>query len=157
MLKRIIVILGLMLSIHSILLAEEKTNLITKIELERTRCFGSCPVYKLSISRNGEIVYHGIKFVKIIDIKKSRINTRDFEKIVKKIYKINFFNLKDEYRYKENPDGSRTGVADRPSTIITVYKRNRKKRILNYFGGPLELEELAKLIDKISNVEKWIR
>ena len=68
--KRINVIMGLMLPRHSILFAEEKTNLITKIELERTQCYGPCPVYKLSILRNGEITYNGIQFVKILGIEK---------------------------------------------------------------------------------------
>ena len=35
------------------------------ITLERTRCRGHCPVYKLTIVEDGTVEYEGIRFVKI--------------------------------------------------------------------------------------------
>ncbi len=42
------------------------------ITLERTQCFGSCPVYKLTVYGDGRVVYEGGGFVKIKGEKKKR-------------------------------------------------------------------------------------
>ena len=34
------------------------------ITLERTACFGVCPVYKLTIYGDGRVLYDGIRFVR---------------------------------------------------------------------------------------------
>jgi len=44
------------------------------ITLERTRCLGTCPVYKLTISGDGTVVYEGKDFVKVKGMKKSRVS-----------------------------------------------------------------------------------
>ena len=36
------------------------------ISLEKTACFGTCPILKIEIYNNGAIVYNGIKHVKKI-------------------------------------------------------------------------------------------
>ena len=35
------------------------------ITMERTPCHGTCPVYKLTISGNGEVTYEGHNFVEV--------------------------------------------------------------------------------------------
>ena len=35
------------------------------ITLERTECFGTCPVYRLTVHGDGRVVYEGIRFVEV--------------------------------------------------------------------------------------------
>jgi len=41
------------------------TTQIDAITLERTSCFGTCPVYKVSVRRDGSVAYDGKQFVRV--------------------------------------------------------------------------------------------
>ena len=43
------------------------------IRLERTACFGECPVYSVAIDGDGNVVYEGAKFVRVVGRQTDRI------------------------------------------------------------------------------------
>jgi hypothetical protein len=128
---------------------------ITKITLERTSCFGTCPVYTLTIHRSGEVEYEGKDQVRQKGSRTGRISTEDFERLVRKIEEINFFNLNDRYDGK-NPDGSGVTVTDLPTRKTSVTRGNRTKTVENYFRGPKGLKELEDLIDELTKAADWV-
>ena len=67
---------------------------ITKISLERTACFGSCPVYEITVDASGEVQFDGKNFVREKGRHRGTISPDDFARLVKKIEQINFFSLK---------------------------------------------------------------
>jgi len=129
---------------------------ITQISLQKTACFGTCPVYKVTIHADGAVIFHGERFVASIGEFESSVNAGQFEILVDAIKQINFWDLDEAYRFKLGPDNSRTTVSDLPSRIITVDRESMTKSVLNYFGGPDELEALESLIDEIAAVSHWI-
>jgi len=129
---------------------------ITEITLERTPCFGTCPVYEVTLRSDGTVVYEGKRFTKEIGRRTGKISTKQFQELATKIEQIGFFALNDEYLTKKNADGSETRVTDLPSRITTVKRGAESKRIRNYFGGPESLKELEELIDRISNSGIWV-
>jgi hypothetical protein len=129
---------------------------ITAITLERTPCFGACPVYKLTIHRSGQVEYEGKDHVGQKGARSGRISTEDFERLIKKIDEINFFNLGDRYDGK-NPDGSGVTVTDLPTRITSVTRGDRTKTVQNYFRGPKGLKELEDLIDEVTKSADWVR
>src|SRR6476469_10321975 len=78
---------------------------ITKIVLERTTCFGVCPVYTLTVQSSGRVEFVGAKHVWETGQHRGKISRADFARLVKKIEEINFFALKSRYDGKQ-PDGS---------------------------------------------------
>ena len=107
------------------------------IELERTACFGNCPIYKIEIFSNGNVIYKGEKFVDNIGIFKFKINISSIKEILEYAEEIKFSSMKDEY----------TGpVSDLPTTFVRI----RTKSVKNHIGGPNSLRELEKMIDKVS-------
>ena len=128
---------------------------ITQISLERTVCFGTCPVYKVTIHADGAVEFHGERFVALIGDFESSVNADQFEKLEAAVEQINFVDLEDEYRFHIGPDNSRATVSDLPSRIVTVNWENMTKSVLNYFGGPDELEVLESLIDEVTTVSQW--
>ena len=106
------------------------------ISLERTACFGTCPIYKIEIFSDGSGIYTGIKFVKNIGILKFQLSAAHVKKILDSATKINFSRLKDEY---SKP------ITDLPTTYITI----KNKKIKDYAGGPKELKNLESLIDEL--------
>src|SRR3982751_4511189 len=79
---------------------------ITEVTLERTACFGSCPIYKVTLRSDGTVIYEGKRFVEMIGTYKGR--SYGFEHLAKFILSQDYFNLKDNYTRP---------VTDLPSTI----------------------------------------
>ena len=106
------------------------------ISLEKTACFGRCPVFKIIIYNNGECLYNGIKFVKKSGEYNLKINEREVDEILSQATEIGFDNLKNEYSER---------ITDLPTTYIMI----NNKKIKDYYGAPSELKDLEKLIEKI--------
>jgi hypothetical protein len=128
---------------------------IDSITLERTSCYGTCPIYKLTVKRDGAVIYDGTQCVKVTGHQLRKIPSEHFQQLVREIQRIGFFSLKDEYMSKHNPDGSIEVVTDLPTTITTVRAGKLRKRVKNYYGGPESLAALEKLIDKIAGSLTW--
>jgi uncharacterized protein DUF6438 len=129
---------------------------VTKIVLERTRCFGTCPVYTLTLNSSGVVEFVGTDHVKAKGPQTGKISAQSFARLVKKIEEIDFFNLRDRYDGK-NPDGTGSTVTDLPTRKTTVVRGDQTKTVEDYFRGPPGLLELELLIDELAKSEKWIR
>ena len=105
------------------------------ISLEKTACFGTCPILKIEIYNNGTIVYNGIKHVKKIGIYNLQIEKEEIQKILSKAEKIGFYKLKKEYTER---------ISDLPTTYIMI----NGKLIKDYFGAPKKLKDLENQIEK---------
>ena len=106
------------------------------ISLEKTACFGRCPVFKIIIYNNGECLYNGIKFVKKSGEYNLKINKREIDEILSQAKEIGFDNLKNEYSEM---------ITDLPTTYIMI----NNKKIKDYYGAPKELKELESLIESM--------
>jgi hypothetical protein len=129
---------------------------ITRIVLERTPCFGTCPVYTLTVNSSGVVEFDGKNNVKAKGMQTGKISAQSFAQLVKKIGEIDFFNLRDRYDGK-NPDGSGSTVTDLPTRKTTVTRGDQTKTVEDYFRGPPGLIELELLIDDLAKSSKWIR
>ena len=106
------------------------------ISLEKTACFGRCPVFKIIIYNNGEALYNGKKFVKKVVEYDLKVSKREIDKILSKAKKIGFNNLKNEYSER---------ITDLPTTYIMI----NNKKIKDYYGAPSKLKDLEKMIENI--------
>lgn len=106
------------------------------ISLQRTACFGTCPIYKIEIYTDGSGIYTGTRFVKNIGVSKFQLSKTDVNKILEFANKIGFSKMKNEY---SEP------ITDLPTTYITI----NRKTIKDYTGAPEELKKLEELIDQI--------
>jgi hypothetical protein len=129
---------------------------IDTIALERTRCYGTCPVYKITLRRDGTVTYQGKKWVRVIGQRSHKISVDAFQRLAREAERIQFFSFKDEYVWKDNFDGSSEHVTDSPTRITTVRAGRVRKVVKNYYGGPVALEGLEKLIDDVSGSVVWI-
>ena len=68
------------------------------IKLERTSCFGECPVYSVSIDASGNVAYEGTKFVRVEGRQRDRIPTSRVAALLATAERIGFFDLRDQYR-----------------------------------------------------------
>jgi len=142
----------------------EKITHFDLITFERTACFGTCPIYKLSIRSNGSVEYNGIDHVKIKGQSKTQISSQQVAQLLEAFDAVNFFGLRNQYQTTE--DGCPSVATDSPSVIISIKIGNQEKTVNHYHGCltsidpyriyPGSLVEFEDKIDKIVGTSKWI-
>ena len=134
----------------------QSTASVSSISLQRTACFGACPVYTVTIYPDVLVEFHGERFVESVGDFSHRVSPENFDRLVEFTTGIDFWALSEEYRYKTAEDGSIIAVSDLPSRIVTVRGGEQVKTVLNYFGGPAELDQFELLIDQLAGSSRWI-
>jgi hypothetical protein len=133
----------------------------TTITLERTECFGVCPVYKVTISADGTVTFHGERHVEKMGVAKGSVSREEVGKLVARFEAVNYFSLKDAY----TPDsGNCTEVAtDHPSANTSISMGGKFKSVRHYHGCTGLKEELKGLteledeIDEVADTARWIK
>lgn len=116
-------------------------------KIQRTACFGRCPIYTLTVYMSGFAIYNGIEWV---DQKGKFYTLGDKEKIrklLKKAEEIGFFEMEDKYDSEY--------VTDLPSAIVTLRKDDVVKQVVNRYEGPEILIELEMYFDKLYENTEW--
>jgi len=130
------------------------------ITLERTECFGACPVYKLTITADGAVVFEGRSFVKQEGATiKSAITQDQLKQLIAEFDRVKFFSLEDNYS-----DDRRVCDelwTDNPSAFTSIRFNGKSKTIDHYHGCrgpkvPRELTDLENKIDDIVNTAQWL-
>lgn len=120
---------------------------ITEITLERTPCYGTCPVDKTVLRSDGTAEYTGTRHVTRKGSFKGKVGGVEFQKLAKLLAKKKFFDLKDRY---DAP------ITDNPTIITTVVRGGKAKKVSNYANAaPKELEGIEKKIIEVMEKIEW--
>jgi len=122
------------------------------ITLERTACFGKCPVYSLMIKGDGTVIYAGVDFVRTRGIQETTVSMNAINQLVMEFEKADYFALNDSY--------TNFGISDMPSVNTSISIGGKTKAIKHYLGdrsAPNQLTELENKIDEIVNSAQWIK
>ena len=125
------------------------------ITLERTACFGACPMYTLTIYQDGSVEYAGTDFVTVKGDQTGKITPEQVQELVEAFKNADYFNLQNEYT---------APVTDLPTTITSFTFEGNTKTIRNYGGclhdspvpAPQALCDLENKIDEITNSIRWV-
>ena len=123
------------------------SNLV--ISLQRTACFGQCPVYKVEIFKDGTVKYKGTAHIKKHGQHEATATMAFIKNILQKAAVINYMALSDKYPKGDNM------IADIPSTISYVRIDNEGKMITNNFDAPKELIEFERWLEKEIDGLEW--
>ena len=122
------------------------------ITLERTRCFGFCPDYTVSINQDGLVRYEGRNFVNVRGVQTRQIPVADVNALLARFDAVNFNSLRNEYR---------AGITDIPSYTLTLERNGVRKSVLDYGGTRVGLPESVRAledeIDRVAGTEEWVR
>lgn len=122
-----------------------------KITLERTECYGFCPVYTLAISGDGTVIYDGKDHVQTLGEIETTIDKGKIEKLVEKFEAVDYFSFNNEYTERT--------ITDAPTVITSITLDGKTKTVKHYhgdFNAPEKLTELEDYIDEIVNSSQWI-
>ncbi|MEP7225752.1 MAG: DUF6438 domain-containing protein [Gemmatimonadales bacterium] len=126
------------------------------ISLERTPCFGGCPVYIISVSPSGQVTYEGRANVRdsgtaIAQVPKQRVDTLLIE-----LERAGYFGFASQYALSEPACGRY--VTDLPTAISSATLGARTKRIEHDYGcggAPAALAVLENRIDEVLGSGQW--
>jgi protein-disulfide isomerase-like protein with CxxC motif len=139
-----------------------------KVTLERTPCFGTCPVYRVVILGDGRVEYDGYQFVKVASAA-AALSQDQIQSLLTAINKARYFSLRDSYR--RGGDGCPSWVTDHPSALTSVTSGGVTKKIDHDLGCwelpapdgrlgapyPPELTAFETAIDEIVNTARWVK
>src|SRR5690606_33258468 len=112
------------------------------VTLERGACFGTCPIYKVTIYTDGTVVYEGERFVETEGTHTTTIEPEVVQQLIEGFEAAGYFDWEDEY--------TEMNVTDLPTIITSVTRDGETKRITRYTGdsnAPIELPYLESWID----------
>jgi hypothetical protein len=132
----------------------------TLITLERTSCYGTCPIYKITISADGNVSYEGRRFVKKTGTAKSVISQEQIRELLAAFEEIKFFELRSQYAERE--DGCKEWWTDMPSAITSISSNGKSKSVKHYYGCQglkvlADLQRLEHAIDTAVDSAQWVR
>jgi hypothetical protein len=127
------------------------------VTLERGPCFGTCPVYRVSLSADGMVEFLGTRFVSRVGNASARVAPDAVASLVRSLETSGFFGLADAYV----PDAPTCGRyhTDAPTVSISVQAHGRDKTVRHDHGcggAPDQLTGFEHLIDSVAGTARWI-
>lgn len=122
------------------------------VSLERTACFGRCPMYVVSMDAHGAVTFQGERFVAQTGRHAGNVSANKVTELRKMIADSDIFSMKDCYCERR--------VTDMPSVIVTITWGGQKKTIKHYTGdrsAPQKLLDLQVKIDDVLGSARWVK
>lgn len=120
---------------------------ITEIGIERTACYGWCPIYTFIIKSDGNFRYTGEDYVKRKGSFTGTVPKYDFNMLAQFIALSGYVALADGYT---------NTVTDNPTVFTMVVMNGQRKIVSNYANaGPKELWAIEELIDHLLDKATW--
>jgi hypothetical protein len=121
------------------------------ITLERGMCFGTCPVYSVSLYGNGTIVWRGEMYVAVTGNATDSIDPAKVKDLYDRLIAGGFLKMNDTYDLHR--------ITDMPTATLTVWNGTDVKRVYHYYGdttAPANLEFMEDAVDTVANTSRWI-
>ena len=126
------------------------------ITLERTACFGGCPVYRLAVSSDGTVTYEGEAHVRQLGTASTRMPRERVQALLSELDRAGYFSFASRYAAAEPVCGRYS--ADSPSAITSMTFGGRTKRVEHDYGcgaAPGALVVLERRIDEVLGSAQW--
>jgi Domain of unknown function (DUF6438) len=128
---------------------EPKVDNNVMVSLQRTPCFGQCPVFKIQLFNDGKVVYEGRAFCKRMGTHKATASPELIKAIQQKASDIKYLSLNEKY-----PKGE-SMITDIPTTVSYIKFGSESKMIHNNYDAPTELIEFERWLEQQFEGLKW--
>lgn len=129
------------------------------VTLQRTVCFGTCPVYTVSVNASGLVQYDGTRCVAVYGHQESRVPQERLRALMAAFQDIDFFSLQDIYRDDEGY--CVPGAFDGTVIITTLRVNGMAKTVQDWHGcNPQDiaarLDALERQVDDLLGTAQWV-
>lgn len=122
-----------------------------EIRLQRTGCYGWCPVYSVTISGDGTVSFLGERFVTVKGAHTAKITPDKVRALYEAFVKADFFWAFDRYE---------ASITDLPTKIVSISFDGHRKQIVDYAGRmagmPEAIAKLEQQIDELAGITQWV-
>jgi hypothetical protein len=121
------------------------------VKLSRSACYGTCPVYGLTVKADGTVNFDGTQYTETIGQADGRIDEDKLKLLLREFQTAKFFELDDEYT-------SDDCATDHPTVSTGLTINGETKEIKHDTGcdAPQELSTLEQRIDDVVGSERWV-
>lgn len=118
-----------------------------RISLHRTPCYGTCPVYAITLHRNGKAELEATRHLPALGKFTGEIDPFTYGRLCYLIDNSHFKEMKSSYRASWTDDST---------CVVTVAEGARRTEVSDYGRvGPIELWAIQELIDAIRQQIDW--
>jgi hypothetical protein len=121
------------------------------ISLERQGCYGSCPIYKVTVHGNGRATYEGRGYVDVIGTHHYQIPPQEVAKLVESLRANDIWSMRRAYT---------AGITDSATYILNIDMGDQEHRLQDYVGQmagmPSTVSDFENEVDKAAGAEGWI-
>jgi len=138
---------------------EGSASTFDAITLERTPCYGTCPVYRVEVSSDGMVKYEGKSDVAVKGLQTHMVSSSDIDFLREAIKRIHFSELRSTY--ENSNDGCKEVWTDMSTITIQTISGSSRKKVIYYVGcrGLSVLGRIAWLadtIDEVAGTARWV-
>ena len=127
------------------------TTIVRTAALERTPCYGTCPVYKVTLQSDGNVRYEGVRNVRVGGVQTWRVPVESASAVFRFADSARFTDLGARYDFGDV--GCAPFIAELPGFVVTLATADSAKRVDVNQGCaniPRVLTALASLIDRVA-------
>lgn len=122
------------------------SQLKKEIEMKKGGCFGTCPVYTLTIYENGIASFEGMRDTEKLGLHTKKLSKKDYKGIKHAFQTSNFFTLDDNYP---------SNVSDLPKIAISYHQNGQSKTVTGDLGRPQIVVSLENILTQVAESEGW--
>ncbi len=111
------------------------------ISIESGACFGFCPVFRLSVQKNGLVHYEGIRFTEKVGKDSFNLSGEELKRLKIKVMEANLWQY---------PDIIKTDLVDAPFVSLTAFEGEKSKTVKGTIDRPAPLLELEGLLKDLA-------
>lgn len=129
------------------------------VTLQRTICFGPCPVYTASVDASGLVQYEGTRCVAVYGHQESHLSQERLRALMAAFRDIDFFALQDVYR---SDDGYCSPGSFDGTVIVTTLRANGMAKTVRNWHGCNPQDVAARLaafeqrVDELLGTARWV-
>ncbi len=117
------------------------------VELSRSGCYGTCPIYTVRISANGDVAWKGRMFVNATGERRAAIKAEDARALLEQFRTPQFWSLCSSYA---------RSITDSSTIETHVEIGGQSKTVANYAdSAPAWVANLEDAIDDAANTHQW--
>jgi Domain of unknown function (DUF6438) len=120
---------------------------IATVTLRRGPCFGSCPVYEVTLAADGSATWKGERFVDRLGLYQGQVDLDDYGRLARFIQRAGLLGWATEYV---------ANVTDLPNYYLTVVADGQTKTVRQYgLDEPADFWVIAALVDCLAGAVDW--
>jgi Domain of unknown function (DUF6438) len=122
---------------------------ISEIAIERTGCYGTCPIYWLRLRADGSAETDARAYTPHLGHHRGSLDPRRFQELANLVLELGFFGFDDSYSCL---------VTDSPTVYVSITRGKQRKIISHYapdMTGPRALEIIEEKIDDYADEVHW--